>query len=112
MADSLAGLRKRPVLLEEFGVYVKPLSVGQIRAFGEWRKDNRSGAEAVQMLVSMSVCDATGTLLLASPADAADLDFRLCEALCEKISELNGFAEKPADPKAESSATEPPSSVG
>lgn len=111
-SDGLAGLRKRPVFVEEFGVYIKPLSVGQMRAFGAWRKDHASGADAVLMLVSMSLCDADGAPVLATPEDAAGLDFRLCEKLCEVVSELNGFAEKPADPKAESSATESPSSVG
>jgi hypothetical protein len=103
-SDGLAGLRKRPVLLEEFGVYVKPLTVGQTADFAKWRKANPDSMDVVALLVSLSLCDADGGMLLASPQDAHDLDMKLCEALCERIIELNGLTEKP-DPKADSSVT-------
>lgn len=112
VSDGLAGLRKRPVFVEQYGVYVKPLTVGQREAFAAWRKDNDGSAKVVSLLLSMSVCDADGAILLDSPDGAADLDAALADALCLVIAELNGLTEK-RDPKADSSDTpEPPSSVG
>lgn len=113
MSDGLSGLRKRPVFVERYSVHLKPLSIGQVRAFQAWRKDHESDPfAAVLMLVSMSVCDADGALLLATPEAAGDLDMQLVNGLCEEIVALNGLGDTP-DPKADSPATPvAPSSVG
>jgi len=91
---------------------LKPLSIGQVRAFQQWREDHKGdGFAAVLLLVSMSVCDADGAALLATPEAAADLDLQLVNGLCEVIVKLNGLGDTP-DPKADSPATpEAPSSV-
>jgi hypothetical protein len=110
--DALAGLRKRPVFVDEFKVHLKRLSIAQVRAFQAWQKDHEGdGLAAVLLLVSMSVCDGNGTLLLKTPEDAAGLDFDITNSLCGVIVKLNGLGET-ADPKAVSPATpEAPSCV-
>ena len=102
-SDSLAGLRKQVVLLQEFGAHIKPLTVGQLRAYDALK--GAPGVEKVAWLVVASLCDADGKALLASTDEVADLDFQTCEKLCERIADVNGFGEGAADPKTGSAPT-------
>ncbi len=97
MSDSLDGLRKRPVFIDVYRVWVKPLSIGQVRAFTQWREGNNDGLDAVLKLVVMSLCDVDGVPLLASIEDAAGFDAQLINGLCGCIVALNGLggAESP-----------------
>jgi hypothetical protein len=97
--DVLAGLRKKPVAVQvgELTVHVKPLTVGQKEAFALWRKDNPGPAGVVGKLIAASLCDESGALLLDGPEQVAELDGALCEALCERIAELNGMKAEKGD---------------
>ncbi len=98
-ADVLAALAAKPVPFAAGGVQVnlRPLRFGDRVALSAWSKESKdadgSGFSLQKKLVSMSVSDAAGGLLL-SEAEVDGLDCKLVEAIADEVARRSGMSPK------------------